>query len=164
MNEVIEFIARALVIGIGATVVLDLWSLLLHAFGIAMPNWALVGRWIGHMPRGRFAHDSVANAAPIPGEAAIGWIAHYAIGIFYAAGLLSIVGLDWARQPTILPALIFGWLTLAAPFFVMQPGMGSGIAASKTPKPNITRFRSFMSHTVFGLGMYATALLAAQAF
>jgi hypothetical protein len=42
--------------------------------------------------------------------------------------------------------------------------MGSGIAASKTPRPNITRFRSFVSHTVFALGMYATASLTAHLF
>jgi hypothetical protein len=161
MNEASELIVRALSIGIGATIVLDLWSLLLRQFGVPMANWGLVGRWIGHMPRGRFVHDNVANAAPIPGEVAIGWIAHYAIGLIYAAALLAIMGLDWARQPTLLPALIFGWATLVAPFFIMQPGMGLGVAASKTPKPNVTRFRSFVSHTVFALGMYAMALLTA---
>jgi hypothetical protein len=164
MTENIEFITRAFFIGIGATVVLDLWSLLLHALGVAMPNWGLVGRWIGHMPRGRFVHESIANAAPIRGEIAIGWTAHYVIGLFYAAALLAIIGLDWARQPTLMPALVFGWATLVAPFFIMQPGMGSGIAASKTPKPNVMRFRAFLSHTLFALGMYATALLTAEVF
>jgi hypothetical protein len=164
MNEASEFIVRALSIGIGATIVLDLWSLLLRQFGVPMANWGLVGRWIGHMPSGKFVHDSVAKAAPIPGEVAIGWIAHYAIGLIYAAALLAIMGLDWARQPTLLPTLLFGWATLVAPFFIMQPGMGSGIAASKTPKPNVTRFRAFVSHTVFALGMYAMASLTAQVF
>ena len=44
----------------------------------------------------------------------------------------------------------------------MQPGMGAGIAASKTPKPNAARLRSAMTHTVFGLGLYASALLASR--
>jgi hypothetical protein len=164
MDVTTEFIARAVLIGIGATIILDLWSLTLRLFGAAAPNWGLVGRWIGHMPRGRFVHESMPSVAPIPGEVAIGWIAHYAIGLFYAVVLLAIMGLGWARQPTLLPALIFGWVTLIAPFFIMQPGMGLGIAASKTPKPNVIRFRAVVSHTVFALGMYAVALLTARLF
>ncbi len=163
MNEALEYIMSALLIGIGATIILDLWSLLLRQFGVATTNWGMVGRWIGHMPRGTFAHANVADAAPIPGERAIGWIAHYAIGVFYAAVLLAITGLAWAHAPTLAPPLILGWATLVAPFFVMQPGMGAGIAASKTPKPNVTRLKAVLSHTVFGLGMYLTAALLAQA-
>jgi hypothetical protein len=162
MDAAPEFIARACLIGIGATLILDLWSLTLRLFGVAMTNWGLVGRWIGHMPRGQFRHNSVANAAPVPGEHAIGWIAHYLIGVIYAAVLLAIVGLDWAHRPTLLPALLFGWATLIAPFFIMQPGMGAGVAASKTPRPNVARLRTVLAHTVFALGMFAVALITAR--
>ncbi|MDO9126054.1 MAG: DUF2938 family protein, partial [Parvibaculum sp.] len=41
-------------------------------------------------------------------------------------------------------------------------GMGAGIAASKTPKPNAARLRSLVSHTVFGIGLYVAALLVAM--
>jgi hypothetical protein len=75
--------------------------------------------------------------------------------------LLAACGLDWARQPSPGAAIAFGILTVAAPFFVMQPGMGLGIAASKTPKPNVARLRSLATHTIFGLGLYASALLLA---
>jgi Protein of unknown function (DUF2938) len=57
--------------------------------------------------------------------------------------------------------LIVGLLTLVAPFFIMQPGMGAGIAASKTPNPNVARRRSVVAHTVFGIGLYGSALLSA---
>jgi hypothetical protein len=40
----------------------------------------------------------------------------------------------------------------------MQPSFGLGIAAARTPKPNQARLRSLMSHTVFGVGLYASAL------
>lgn len=163
MSEGIEFALRALLIGVGATAVLDLWSLLLHAaFKFPAPNMAMVGRWIGYFPRGRFAHDSIAAAAPIAGENAIGWIAHYVIGVIFAVMLLAICGLDWARNPTPLPAILFGVVSVAAPLFVLQPGMGGGIAASRTPKPNVVRLRSLMNHTVFGVGLYLAALLVAQ--
>ncbi|MCY1457414.1 hypothetical protein D9M71_747140 [compost metagenome] len=56
-----------------------------------------------------------------------------------------------------LPALLFGLASLAAPFFILQPGMGAGIAASRTPRPNTARLRSLMAHTVFGIGLYLAA-------
>jgi Protein of unknown function (DUF2938) len=48
------------------------------------------------------------------------------------------------------------------PFFIMQPGLGAGIAASRTPKPNASRLRSVVSHFVFGVGLYASAVLSAR--
>lgn len=158
-----EFFLRMVSIGVGATVVLDLWVLFAtRVLGISGPDWAMVGRWIGHLTRGRFRHDSMAVASPVRGERLLGWSTHYAIGIAFAGFLLAIWGLDWARQPTLLPALIVGVLTVAAPFFILQPGMGAGIAASKTPKPNAARLRSLVSHTVFGIGLYVAALLVAM--
>ena len=53
--------------------------------------------------------------------------------------------------------------SVAAPFFVMQPAMGAGIAASRTPRPAAARLHSLVTHTVFGLGLYATALVISVA-
>ncbi len=53
---------------------------------------------------------------------------------------------------------------LVAPYLIMMPGMGSGIAGAKTPKPNVTRLKSLVGHSVFGLGMYVTALVAEAGF
>jgi hypothetical protein len=102
---------------------------------------------------------TLPRRTPVRGELIIGWGAHYAIGITFAALLLAIWGLDWARHPTPLPALIVALVTLVAPFFIMQPGMGAGIAASKTPNPNVARLRSIVTHTVYGIGLYGSALL-----
>ena len=158
-----EFVVRAMLMGIGATVLMDLWAVFLkRAFAISSLDYAMVGRWLGHMPDGRFIHSRIAASPAIRGERAIGWVAHYAIGNIFAGLLLIACGLDWARAPTLWPALATGILTMAAPFFVMQPGMGLGIAASRTPRPNLARFRSLVTHTVFGLGLYASALLLAK--
>jgi hypothetical protein len=160
--EAPEAVLRVLLIGVGATALLDLWSLLAaRAYGAPRPNWGLVGRWIGHFREGQFVQAQLASASPVRRELAIGWFAHYAVGMLYAALLVALWGLDWARHPTLLPALIFGWLTLLAPFFIMQPGMGLGIAASKTPDPTATRLRSLVAHTVFGIGLYGSAGLVA---
>lgn len=144
-------------IGIGATAVMDLWGLARKPLlGIARPNYALVGRWIGHMTHGRFRHDSIAASAPVRGERIIGWTAHYLTGIAFAVLLIGIWGFAWVRQPTMGPALVVGIGTVAAPFLLMQPGMGAGIAASRTPRPGSARLQSLITHVVFGIGLYVS--------
>ena len=155
-------IGRVLIIGIGATAVLDAWLFLLRRLGVPTVNFAFVGRWLGHLPRGTLAHDDIARAQPIRGEVPLGWLTHYAIGIAFAAVLLGWQGMAWTRQPTLGPALLVGVCTAVAPLFVMQPAMGAGFASSRTPTPAKNIFRSVVNHAVFGLGLYLTALLIAQ--
>lgn len=155
-----DYAGSSLFIGAGATLTTDLWAIARgRLFGVPAPDWGLVGRWLGHMARGRFRHERIATAEPVRGERVIGWTAHYLIGITFAGGLLAICGLAWARQPTPAPALAFGIATVAAPFLLMQPGMGAGIAASRTPRPNSARLQSLVTHAVFGLGLYAAGLV-----
>ncbi len=145
------------IIGIGATALMDLWGLIRKPLlGVPPPNYALVGRWIAYMPHGRFRHNAITASAPMRGEQLIGWSAHYLIGIGFAAVLIGLWGNAWVQQPRIGPALIVGIGTLLAPFLLMQPGMGAGIAASRTPRPGAARLHSFITHAVFGLGLYAT--------
>jgi hypothetical protein len=158
-----ELVMRTVLIGIGATALMDIWAAFLKlAFGASSLDYAMVGRWLGHMPVGQFAHASVARAPAMPGERIIGWVAHYTIGILFAGMLIAACGLDWARHPTLAPALAAGLVTVAAPWFIMQPGMGLGIAASRAPKPTLARMRSLVTHIVFGLGLYGSASLLAQ--
>ena len=46
---------------------------------------------------------------------------------------------------------------VAFPWLVMQPAMGLGIAASKTPAPFRNCVRSLGNHAVFGLGLFLSA-------
>ena len=152
-----DYLVCTLFTGVGATVVMDLWAIARkRLLDIPPPNYGLVGRWLAYMPRGRFRHDSIATALPVHGERLIGWAAHYLIGIAFAAVLLDIWGLAWIHHPTIGPALIVGIGTVAAPFLVMQPAMGAGIAASRTPRPAAARLQSLVTHAIFGLGLYAS--------
>lgn len=163
MNIEWEFIRNTVFIGVGATIVMDLWALIQKRyFGVPSLNYAMVGRWIGHFPQGRFIHQNISQSPAIPGEWAIGWSAHYAIGIIFAAILLAICGPDWVQQPGLITALLFGVITVVAPFFILQPGMGAGIAAAKTPQPTIARLRSLIAHTSFGIGLYLAAKVLAQ--
>ena len=160
MAKGLEFVMPSLLIGGGATVLMDLWLLFLRrGLGMRTLDYAMLGRWLGHIPRGTYVHENIGKAAPVPGERILGWCAHYAIGITFAAVLLSIWGLDWARSPSLLPALVIGLATVAAPLFVLQPALGAGFASSKAPNPNAARLRSVLTHTVYGLGLYASAWL-----
>jgi hypothetical protein len=156
-----EFVVRAVVIGVGATIVMDLWMVVLRRCGVPSLKLAFLGRWIGHLPRGRWAHRSIAATAPVPGESWIGWCAHYAIGITFSMLLLWTNGVTWARSPSIRPALLVGMVTVAAPLLILQPALGAGIASRKTPTPVFNSVKSLVSHTVFGIGLYLAALVSA---
>ncbi len=158
MSEGLEFVLRAALIGVGATLAMDAWAFVLRRFGVPSLDFALLGRWIGHLRQGRWKHASISAAAPVRGEALIGWSAHYSIGISFAALLLAIFGLEWARSPTPGPALFIGLVTVVAPLFVLQPAMGAGIASSKTARPVFNCLKSVVTHAVYGIGLYLAAL------
>lgn len=148
-------------LGIGATAVMDLWLMLLNRLGVATLNFAFIGRWGGHLLHGQWRHAAIAKSSPIKGELAFGWLLHYATGIAFAALLLALQGNAWAFEPTPLPALALGLATVVVPLFVIQPAMGSGFAARRTPTPLKNCLRSLANHGVFGLGLYLTAVALA---
>jgi hypothetical protein len=149
----------AVVVGLGATLFMDVWALLLkRAFNTPSANYCLVGRWLCHMPEGTFMHANIAAASPKRWECTVGWVAHYVIGTVYALVLIALVSGSWLARPTLLPALLFGIGSVLVPYLVMQPSFGLGIAASRTPQPTQARLRSLMAHTAFGIGLYVCAV------
>jgi hypothetical protein len=158
MPEVLDLAAGGLVMGVTGSALMDVWSAALRRFGVPTLDYRLLGRWMGHLPNGRFRHERIASAEPVRGEQALGWLAHYAIGVMFAFVLLALWGAAWLRSPTIVPALLVGLGTIVAPWFVMQPAMGAGIAGSRTPNPRATRLRNLGTHAVYGVGLYISAL------
>lgn len=154
---------EAIVIGAGATAFMDLTSLVRAKLGAPFPDYGLVGRWLAHAAQGRVFHDAIAKSPAVKGETLIGWSAHYVIGVGYAA-LLVLAFPDWAAAPTLAPAMLIGVATVLAPFLIMQPGMGAGFFASRTPDPNTARLRSLITHALFGLGLYAAGLVRLAVF
>lgn len=151
---------RGVALGIGATALTDLWAwMLARFFGQSRPNWALVGRWFRHLPAGKVFHDDIAAAPTYAHELQLGWIGHYVVGAIYGLAFALIAGPDWLAAPRLLPAWLFGLATLAFGWFLLQPGLGLGWAASRTPNPGRVRALNLVSHSVFGLGLCLTGLL-----
>lgn len=148
--------------GVGATLVMDLWAWVQkQAFGARPLDYALVGRWAGHMTRGRLRHDAIAASPPVAHERLLGWGLHYATGIAFAGLVAAGWGAAWFCAPVLSPALIVGLGSIVLPFFLMQPAFGLGIAARRTTAPGIARLRSLGSHASFALGLYGAASLLA---
>jgi hypothetical protein len=160
LNDLTLSLISAVILGIGATFTFDLWALFLRfAFTITPSNFCLVGRWLLYLPEGTIRHSSLASAPRKNTECTMGWIAHYIIGVIFAIAFVAFAGRIWLQFPTPIPAIIFGLVTVLAPFFIMQPLFGLGFAASKMSNPMMHRLRSVLNHMAFGVGLYLFGLL-----
>ncbi|WP_057461512.1 DUF2938 domain-containing protein [Pseudovibrio sp. POLY-S9] len=156
---------RILFVGIGATLFMDIWAIAADSlFGIPQSNFSVVGRWLGHMLDGQFTHESIRRAAPIAGEATIGWTVHYLVGIVFVAAFVMIFGNRQLQNPSLILAILFGVVMIVFPFFVMQPSLGAGVMASNRPNPDFARLKSLMTHFSFGLGMYVALWVQTKIF
>jgi hypothetical protein len=154
-----DVLFRSLAMGAAATALLDLWALLLNRlFGFGLPNWALVGRWVAHLPSGQVMHEDIGRASPVANERAIGWIFHYGVGVAFALATVLIGGAAWAQAPTLPLPLFVGIVTVGFGWFVLQPALGAGIAAFRKPDANRIRLLNIAGHIVFGLGLWLCAL------
>ena len=162
-SSVFSFILNAVLIGIGATFLFDLWANFAARFlGGPKVNWAMPGRWFAHLLRGRFRHNTIAQSAPVARELAIGWAFHYAVGVLFAAATLILGGAGWAKAPTLGPAMFVGVTTVLCGWLILSPGLGFGIAGSAFPDANKRRAFQLTSHVVFGFALYGAALALAS--
>jgi len=158
MNDKLEFALRTVLIGVGATLMMDAWALVLRQFGVPSLNFAFLGRWLGHLRQRQWRHQSIERSAPIKGERLFGWCAHDSIGIIFAGLLLATFGLNGANSASLGPALLIGIATVLLPLFILQPALGAGIASSKTAKPIFNCAKSIVTHMVYGGGLYLAAI------
>ncbi|MCW2475799.1 MULTISPECIES: DUF2938 domain-containing protein [unclassified Symbiopectobacterium] len=151
-------VLQTVITGIGATLVMDLWSWCQkHLLNVPPLNYALVGRWILWLPRGKFWHHTIVSTSRMQGEIFTGWAFHYLTGILFASIPFMLAGGGWFHEPCLLTGLLVGVLTLPAPFMMLQPAFGFGIAASRTSRPWLARLLSLVTHLVYGIGLYGMA-------
>lgn len=152
-------VIKILIIGIGATMAIDIWNRLLGLLKIKSLDFRFVGRWIVNMSRYKFFHKNIFDTPSVPNELLIGWLTHYLIGISFAFLTIIVFGEKWLDNPTFLPAITIGMVTFIAPLFIMQPAFGFGIASHKLPDPFWKIIKSMFTHLVYGIGLYLSAIL-----
>lgn len=155
----IAIIFKIVITGISATLIMDLWSLF-QKYVIKIPplNYRLVGRWILCMCKGKFRHNTILSTPPVDNEVLMGWVFHYLIGILFALIPLLLQGLTWFFEPSFITAISVGLLTIFAPFIILQPAFGFGLAASHMPQPWLARVLSMCTHLTYGLGLYVMVI------
>lgn len=157
-----SLIIDGIVIGIGATIALDIWGIILGSLpGQSKPDWGPVGRWVWHLKDGKLFNNTIDDLTPYKHELTLGWAFHYVIGIIYGVIFALYGGDNWFADPTFIPVWVWGIITLGAGWFILQPGLGLGFAASKLLNAWTVRILGLIAHTIFALGMYGTALLLA---
>jgi hypothetical protein len=58
--------------------------------------------------------------------------------------------------------MLIGFGTIVAPWFVMQPSMGLGVTASRSPRSGAARLRNLATHAVYGIGLYVSPTAVAM--
>lgn len=161
MSDLFISICRAFVAGTVATLVMDLILIARRRWaGIPMLDYAVVGRLVTDLIVSQNTSFPTAPADYDRRDMIVGWTAHYLIGIGFAALLIIGVG----PQPTFLECLLFGMMTSAAPFLVMQPAMGLGPFAARAPEPGKARINTLFTHLCFGAGLFVGAELSGALF
>ncbi len=145
--------------GVLATLVMDVIAWVrFRIWGITALDYALVGRWIGHLFYGRLRHKTILTSPAIKGERGLGWLAHYAIGAGLAVGLGWFVEPKAALVPSVTLHIGYGIASVFIPFLVMMPSFGFGYFARNTPNPVLACWRSLIAHGSFGFGLYVSVL------
>jgi uncharacterized membrane protein YeaQ/YmgE (transglycosylase-associated protein family) len=161
----LELLLTGALIGLLATVVMDISSLVGIILGLAGRNPArtgydLVGRWFLYLLRGRGRHSSILDTPPLPREVPVGVLVHYFIGAFLGAVLLVVLQPFQPLEavPTLLGAVAFGIATTVFPWFYLHPVWGYGFFGANARGFRMTYF-SLYNHTFFGLGLALWTIL-----
>ncbi|OTG86778.1 hypothetical protein B9T31_07250 [Acinetobacter sp. ANC 4558] len=148
------FFMHTIAIGILATIFMDIFSILNQKiFKIIPLNYALIGRWVLSWKNFKFSHNTILNTSAIKHELCVGWLIHYATGIGWTY-LYFISSTYFNYEINLLNTLIFALITTLFPFIILQPVLGFGIFAQKTPNPLKSIRNSLIAHSLFGLGLY----------
>ncbi len=145
-------LAGAAVAGLLATYGMDVAGRRIVAPALRRGPSGGLGRWIGHMFRGRFTHTDISQAEPIPHEAGMGMAAHYTIGLLLGAGYALLLRVPQARQSSLPRATAYGAATTVLPWFWMFPARGQGVMGLRDRDLRVPAF-AFCTHVAYGFGL-----------
>ena len=148
------FFIHTVSIGILATLFMDLFSIInKKLFKITPLNYAIIGRWVLHWKSCKFAHNNIMQTQTLKNELVLGWIIHYITGVSWTY-LYFVMCTYFSYEINLLNTIIFTSITTLLPFMVIQPFLGFGFFAYKTPSPIHSIRNSLIAHITFGVGIF----------
>jgi hypothetical protein len=150
--------ARVLLLGVVATVVMDILGALAQKTHVVAPlPPTLIGRWTAAMARGHVRHASIEQAVPVDHELVIALLAHYAVGVVFASMyLFATSSLDMSPRSA-GAAITFGLATCIFPWLLMFPAMGFGLFGVRGPPGTQLFLSSLVSHAAYAAGIWLGA-------
>jgi hypothetical protein len=151
-----QSILIGVVIGLLATLIMDLGGIIAFRFGLAGPGPRrtgphLIGRWFLYLFRGKFSHAYILDTPPMQREAPVGLLVHYSIGAVLAVVYFALLQALHAT-PTLFNALIFGIATTSLAWFYLYPAWGYGWLGADARGARMT-YIALYNHLVYGLGI-----------
>ena len=155
-EEISKFMMKEIVLmGIFSTIIMELGYVFIKLTKIVEPSMQPyhIGRWLLNMMQGTFVHADIRAVEAIAIEKPVALIAHYMAGIILVGVFL------WLREnykvfsSSIFMGLIFSWITLVLPWFIMYPSLGFGFLGLDCPENTNYILFSFLNHSFYGLGI-----------
>ncbi len=146
-----KLIQKTILTGIAGTLATDVWTLVLKMFGVHSHGLLLVGQWI-------VSHLNPALQSQLMDKALfVGWTAHYCLGILFAILPNLVYGKKWLQKPTLLMALMTGFISFLISIFIIQPILNFGVAFSRYTSQPVILLKVGLFHLVYSIGLWAAA-------
>src|SRR5574337_713987 len=148
----LTIIAKGVIVGVIATLILDAFSAIGVRFGFVrlMP----IGRWALYLFKGTFHHKDITKTLAIQGEGVMSLGVHYLIGVTLAT--LYLLGLRWLSLGigSFVLATGYGLATSVFSLLIMFPSMGYGLFGVGESSDMFLLRQSLVNHLVYGAGIW----------
>ena len=150
----IRTIFIVILLGIIATLVMDVAGALLRAAGITSGTPPeLIGKWIHSVFKGNIMVDDIRTSSGEQVSLGRFLVYHYIIGIILASFFYVLVLLLKIEHIVWWLPLLYGLATTLIPAFLMFPAMGFGILGLRGPEEYLLLRTAILNHLFFGIGL-----------
>ena len=135
-----------------------------YNLGNPLDGYASLGKWFLLLIQGKthWVNTQFSLEPSTPVDYIVGLGIHLGICLLDAFLFLYISFVVLKANPRLNLALLLMWGLLIMPFFIQMPAMGLGYAGSLAENGHILRWRSFICHSTFGVGIWLAPLLFHQ--